>query len=180
MITSKHAEDAGPELSFMKVITWPENHGAPTREAFLLTELDDADRELLRALQSGIPLTSHPFKEIGERVGLSENEAIERVQSMLDHGVLRKAGAIIAPRKIGYVSTLAAVNIPEFEIEKVAELINGYKGVTHNYMREGEPNMWFTMTEPDNAMLEQNLASIEKAIGCQVRRMPVEKLYKIY
>ena len=159
-------------------------------EAVLLTEMDDAgkgppnemtdtDRELLRALQSGIPLTDRPFKESGERAGLSENEAIERIQSMLDNGILRKVGAIIAPRKMGYVSTLAAVNAPGSEVETIAELINGYRGVTHNYLREGEPNIWFTMTEPDSEILDYNLAEIEKAIGYPVRRMPVEKLYKI-
>ena len=144
-----------------------------------MNELDDADRELLRVLQSGIPLTSQPFKEIGERAGLSEAETIERIQNMLDQGIMRKVGAIISPRNLGYVSTLAAINAPEAEVEEVAELINGYKGVTHNYLREGEPNIWFTMTEPDPETLDKNLSDIEKAAGHPVRRMPVEKLYKI-
>ncbi len=144
-----------------------------------MTELDDTDRELLRALQSGIPLTSQPFKDIGELAGLSEAEVIERIQNMLDQGVMRKVGAIIAPRKLGYVSTLAAVNAPGSEIEKVSELINGYKGVTHNYLREGEPNIWFTITEPDDEILDKNIADIEQATGYPVRRMPVERLYKI-
>ena len=63
--------------------------------------------------------------------------------------------------------------------EKTAELINQFKGVTHNYLREGEPNIWFTMTEADAETLDHNLASIEKATDCAVLRMPVEKLYKI-
>ena len=92
---------------------------------------------------------------------------------------MRKVGAIIAPRNMGYVSTLAAINVPEGEIEKTAELINQFKGVTHNYLREGEPNIWFTMTEADAETLDHNLASIEKATDCAVLRIPVEKLYKI-
>ncbi len=161
------------------MIIWPKNHGAPTREALVLIELDDADRKLLRALQSDIPLTSRAFEEIGERAGLSENEAVERIQELLDKGILRKVGAIIAPRELDYVSTLAAINAPESEVEAIAELINGYKGVTHNYLREGEPNIWFTMTEPDIETMEHNIAEIEKATGLAVRRMPVEKLYRI-
>ncbi len=160
-------------------ITWPEKHGARTREVFLLSELDDGDRELLRVLQSGIPLSNRPFKEIGELAGLSEDEAIARINNMLAEGILRKVGAIIAPRNIGYVSTLAAINVPEGEIEKISNIINEFKGVTHNYLREGEPNIWFTMTEPDKASLEQNLRDIEKATGHPITRMPVEKLYKI-
>ncbi len=144
-----------------------------------MNELDSADIELLRALQSGIPLTTQPYKEIGERVGLSESEVIERIQDMLDQGILRKVGAIIAPRKLGYVSTLAAINAPGAEVEKVAELINGYKGVTHNYLRESEPNIWFTITEPDDETLDKNIAEIEQRTGYPVRRMPVERLYKI-
>ena len=178
-ITKAHAEDAEPELTFTTEITWPKNHGAPTREALLLTELDDTDRALLRSLQSGISLNQRPFKEIGERAGLSENEAIERIQKLLDKGIIRKIGAIIAPRELDYVSTLAAINAPESEVETIAELINGYKGVTHNYLREGEPNIWFTMTEPDIETMEHNIGKIEKATGLAVRRMPVEKLYKI-
>lgn len=133
----------------------------------------------MRALQSGIPLTTRPFKEIGELADLSEDEAIARINNMLAQGILRKVGAIIAPRNMGYVSTLAALNVPEGEIEKTAELINQFKSVTHNYLREGEPNIWFTMTEPDKATLEKNLGEIEKATGHTIMRMPVEKLYKI-
>ena len=144
-----------------------------------MTELDDADRELLRVLQSGIPLTTRPCKEMGERAGLSEAQAIDRVQNMLNQGIMRKMGAIIAPRKLGYVSTLAAINAPEPEVESVAEIINEYKGVTHNYLREGEPNIWFTITEPDVDILDRNIADIERNTGYSVRRMPVEKLYKI-
>ena len=130
-------------------------------------------------MQSGIPLTTRPFKEIGERAGLSEAEVIDRVQDMLDQGIMRKVGAIIAPRKLGYVSTLAAINAPEAEVKEVSELINGYKGVTHNYLREGEPNIWFTITEPDDKILDKNIADIEQRTGYPVRRMPVERLYKI-
>ena len=161
------------------MITWQKNRGVLTRGASPLNELNDTDREILRALQSEIPLTSRPFKDIGARAGISEEETIDRIQSMLDQGILRKVGAILAPRKLGYVSTLAAVNAPESEIEKIAELINSHTGVTHNYQREGEPNIWFTITEPDDETLDKNIIEIEQAIGHPVRRMPVERLYKI-
>ena len=160
-------------------ITWPGSRGARTKEVFPLIELDVGDRAVLMALQAGIPLTTRPFEAVGELAGMPEDEVIQRIRRMEQEGILRKVGAIIAPRKMGYVSTLAALNVPEEEIEKTSEIINEFKGVTHNYLREGEPNIWFAMTEPDEATLEQNLGEIEKVTGRSVLRMPVEKLYKI-
>ena len=80
---------------------------------------------------------------------------------------------------MGYVSLLAAADIPDDRIEEVTNIINGYSGVTHNYLREGNPNIWFTMTEPDARTLEDNLLEIEERIGAGLVRMPVTKMFKI-
>jgi DNA-binding Lrp family transcriptional regulator len=143
------------------------------------SELDPKDSELLRALQEGFPLTERPFEDIAERMDSTEKEVISRIEILTDSGIVRKLGAVLNPRKMGYVSVLAAVDVPEERLNETAAVINGYASVTHNYQREGSPNLWFTMTEPDQATLEKHLVEIEVSIGLPVIRMPVTKMFKI-
>jgi DNA-binding Lrp family transcriptional regulator len=143
------------------------------------SELDPKDSELLRALQEDFPLTERPFAEIAERMGWTEEEVISGIEVLTDSGLIRKLGAVLNPRKMGYVSVLGAVDVPEGRLDETAEVINGYESVTHNYQREGNPNLWFTMTEPDSETLEKHLAEIEENIGLPVIRMPVTKMFKI-
>lgn len=143
------------------------------------SELDTKDSELLRTLQEDFPLTERPFGDIAERMGWTEEEVISRIRVLTDSGVIRKLGAVLNPRKMGYVSILAAVDVPEESLDGTASVINEYSSVTHNYQREGSPNLWFTMTEPDQATLEKHMAEIEENIGMAVIRMPVTKMFKI-
>ncbi|MEE9115491.1 MAG: AsnC family transcriptional regulator [Thermoplasmata archaeon] len=143
------------------------------------SELDPKDSELLRALQEDFPLTERPFAEIAERMGWTEEEVISGIKILTDSGVIRKLGAVLNPRKMGYVSVLAAVDVPDERLDETAAVINGYDSVTHNYQREGDPNLWFTMTEPDSETLEKHLVEIEKSTGLPVIRMPVTKMFKI-
>ncbi len=143
------------------------------------SELDPKDPELLRALQEDFPVTERPFEEIAERMGWTEEEVISRIRILTDSGVIRKLGAVLNPRKMGYVSVLAALDVPEESLDGTASVINEYSSVTHNYQREGRPNLWFTMTEPDSETLEKHLVEIEESIGLPVIRMPVTKMFKI-
>lgn len=143
------------------------------------SELDPKDSALLRTLQEGFPLTDRPFEEIAERMGWTEEEVISGIRILTDSGIIRKLGAVLNPRKMGYVSVLAALDVPEESLDGTASVINEYSSVTHNYQREGSPNLWFTMTEPDQAILEKHLAEIEENIGLPVIRMPVTKMFKI-
>ncbi len=141
--------------------------------------LDDIDRELLEALQEDFPLSSTPFREVAEILGRTEEDVLFRIESLISAGILRKFGAVLAPKKMGYVSLLAAADIPPDKIDEAATVINAYRGVTHNYLREGNPNIWFTMTEPDPRTLENNLAEIEEKLGTKLFRMPVTRMFKI-
>ena len=141
--------------------------------------LDDKDRELLKALQEDFPLSPTPFREVAEILGWTEEEILFRIESLIKAGILRKLGAVLAPKKMGYVSLLAAADIPGDKIDEAATVINAYRGVTHNYLREGNPNIWFTMTEPNAQTLENNLAEIEEKLGAKLIRMPVTRMFKI-
>ncbi len=142
-------------------------------------DLDDRDRELLAALQEGLPLTSRPFAVIADLLDWSEEEVLERLETLVGSGLVRKVGAVLDPKKLGAVSTLAAVDVPEDRVDEVADLINSYRGVTHNYLREGHPNIWFTMTEQDADILRSNLDEIERDVGADVLRMPATRMFKI-
>lgn len=141
--------------------------------------LDYRDRELLKALQEDFPLSSTPFREVAEILGWTEEDVLFRIESLIKADIIRKFGAVLAPKKMGYVSLLAAADIPGDNIDEAATVINAYQGVTHNYLREGNPNIWFTMTEPDSRILENNLAEIEEKLGTKLIRMPMTRMFKI-
>jgi DNA-binding Lrp family transcriptional regulator len=145
----------------------------------MTAEMDERDRELLAALQNGLPLTSRPFAVIADLLDWPEEEVVERLDRLVTSGHVRKVGAVINSKKIGAVSTLAAVDVPEDRIEEAAAIINAYPGVTHNYIREGHPNMWFTLTERGPELLEANLSKIERDIGERILRMPATRMFKI-
>lgn len=135
--------------------------------------------QILAAIQEDFPLSRRPFLDIANRLRLEEEDVIHAIKKLRESGLIRKMGAVINPKKIGYVSLLAAATVPEDSIDSVANIINEYPGVTHNYLREGEPNIWFTLTEPDFDTLDENLKNIEDKIGFPLLRMPMTKKYKI-
>ncbi len=168
--------------------------------------MDDIDRELLNELQSGLPLTERPFaalalsinKTLGltpktgkpkskrppEGGGISEEEIIARVRALLEDGTLRRIGPILDSRALGFVSTLAAVAVPEERIEEVAEIVNSHSGVTHNYIREARDastpfNMWFTLHAKNEDELRQILADIERRTSLKAMRLDTVMSYKI-
>jgi DNA-binding Lrp family transcriptional regulator len=142
-------------------------------------ELDELDWGIVRELQDDFPLQPRPYQEIAGRLNITEEEVIERLDSMVNEGFIRKVGAIIAPKKIGFKSLLGAIDAPEDQIDRIVNIINEYPGVTHNYQRDSRPNIWFTITAKDEITLERNLSVIEERARTEVRRMPVTKMFRI-
>ncbi len=141
--------------------------------------LTEIDRKLLTLLQKEFPLTQRPYYQIAKKLNIPEEEVISRLQNLVKSNIIRKFGAILNARKIGYVSILAAIDSKEEEIEKIAAIINTYEGVTHNYQREGHPNIWFTLTEPNTELLEKHLSEIEEKTKTKIIKMPMTQVYKI-
>ena len=141
--------------------------------------LDKIDKELMNLMQNYFPLSSHPYDDIGKRLGLNSTNVISRLEKLSEKGLIRKVGAIIDAKKIGFKSLLAAVSVPEERIEEAAGIINSYPGVTHNYLREGTPNIWFTLTEQVEETLLAHLEEIENKLHSKIIRLPAEKIYKI-
>ena len=107
--------------------------------------MDEKDHEILQMLQNGFPLVSEPFKAIGDKLWIDEHAVISRIVRLIQNGVIRYVGPFFDSRKLGYKGCLAAIDVPENRIDEVAAVINRFDEVTHNYLRDGSPNMWFTL-----------------------------------
>ncbi len=117
--------------------------------------LDEKDHEIIQILQNGFPLVSNPYKAIGDKLWIDENAVISRIVRLLQNGIIRYVGPFFNSRKLGYNGCLAAIDVPGNRIDEIATIINSYNEVTHNYLREGTPNMWFTdSTERQQQILD--------------------------
>ena len=134
--------------------------------------LDDVDAALIDDYQSGFPVAERPFQQVGAALGVEESTALRRVRELRDRGVFRRFGAVLNPPVIG-ASTLAAVQAPADRFEAVAETINGYRQVNHNYRRDHEWNTWFVVTAGSLSKRDAILTEIETETGCEVLNLPM-------
>ncbi|WP_380679541.1 Lrp/AsnC family transcriptional regulator [Salinigranum sp. GCM10025319] len=140
--------------------------------------LDEIDATLIDEYQSGFPVVERPFRVVGEALGVSEAEALDRVRELRDRGVFRRFGAVLNPPVIGS-STLAAVQAPDERFDEVAAVVNEYRQVNHNYRRDHEWNMWFVVTAGSRERRDEILADIEARTGCEVLVLPMLTDYYI-
>jgi siroheme decarboxylase len=142
--------------------------------------MDTTDKNILNEIQSGFPVVSRPFLEIGNRFGLSEDEVIGRIKRLKEDGIIRRIGGNFNSRNLGFTSTLCAARVPEGKIAGFVEVVNKYKGVTHNYLRKNEYNIWFTFIAPDIASIENSIKEIAIKTGVNdILNLPAVKMYKI-
>ena len=127
--------------------------------------MDSIDKKILNIIQKNFPVVAEPFKAIAEKIGLNEDEVLRRIKNLKDEGIIRRIGAVFDTRKLGFVSTLCTARVPEEKLKAFVEVVNSYAGVTHNYRRSHEYNVWFTFIAPDKETLEESLAEIRDRIG---------------
>ena len=139
---------------------------------------DDADRQLLNEFQDGFPLTSRPYAEIADRLGLTEAEVIARLDALCDAGIVSRIGAVVAPHRLGW-STLAAIAVPAHRLDAVAETVSGFAEVNHNYQREHRLNLWFVVAGRDKAHVARVLRDIGELTGLAVLDLPMEESYRL-
>lgn len=143
-----------------------------------MNPLSALDCALLNQVQKNFPLDSRPFATIAEQLGMTEGAVIKRLQVLDAEGAISRFGAVFMPNVVG-ASTLAALAVPEDQIENVAAMISAMPGVNHNYLREHEYNLWFVIIGRDRAELDERLASIEQETGCPLLDLPMEQSYHI-
>jgi siroheme decarboxylase len=142
--------------------------------------MDETDKKILNLLQTEFPITEEPFKAIGEMLGISEDEVLEKVRILKEHKIIRRIGAIFDLHKLGYVSTLCAARVPDDRIESFVKIVNAYTGVTHNYRRNHEYNVWFTFIAPSEEELQTSIGEIKEKTGItDILSMRAVKTFKI-
>jgi siroheme decarboxylase len=158
----------GPKLRSRK-------HGAATA-------LDDLDKRLLNLMQGSFPIATRPYQHVAAEAGIEEAEAIERVKHLLAERIIRQVTPIFDTRALGYASMLVAAKVDPENPWRAARVINAHPGVSHNYLRNHEFNIWFTIaTEPDSKLgLDGTLQTLAREAGAEsVRQLPTLKLFKI-
>lgn len=145
----------------------------------VLDSLDNIDRQILDIIQSTFPLCRHPYKEIGDKCGISEDEALERVSRMRDSGLIRRLGANFQSAGLGHVSTLCAAKVPQEQLQNFIEKVNAISGVTHNYERAHDWNIWFTLIGESRSEVLQILDRLRAETGLEILDLPATKLFKI-
>jgi DNA-binding Lrp family transcriptional regulator len=141
--------------------------------------LDAVDRKILTIIQSGFPVETRPYQVIGDAVGLTEAETLARVRSMKERKLIRRMGANFNSKGLGWRSTLCAAKVPADNMDSFVEEVNALPGVTHNYLRDHEFNIWFTFIGPSWDDVCETLADITRKTGIEILNLPATRLYKI-
>jgi siroheme decarboxylase len=144
--------------------------------------LDELDKRLLNLMQGSFPLARRPYAHVADRAGITEAEAIARVAELLDHRIIRQVTPIFDTRALGYSSMLVAAKVDPENPWRAAKVINEHPGVSHNYLRNHDFNIWFTIaTEPDSPLgLDGTLRVLGELAGAEsIRQLPTLKLFKI-
>jgi len=143
-------------------------------------DLDDLDRRLLALVQEEFPLTGRPFLALGEILGTGEEEVISRAKRLQDLGIIRRIGPILDMRRLGCSGVLVALPVSDGRMEEVADVVNGYQEISHNYLRPNETkfNMWFTISASQDR-IDEILAEIKEKTGLDQLVLPTKRIFKI-
>ena len=141
------------------------------------TALDEVNRNIINTLQYGFPISDNPYQEAAESLNITEKELITRIKDMRDSGLLTRFGPLFHAEKMGGALSLCAMKIPDEIFDEVAEQVNIFSQVAHNYQRDHAMNMWFVLATETLEEKYQTLEDIEQKTGYQVYDMPKEKEY---
>ncbi len=144
--------------------------------------MDKIDSQILQELQYDFPLSERPYEVIAGRLKISKEEIWNRIQTMLDKGLIRRMGASFDSNKLGFRSTLAAVSVAPELVNRAAEIIGRFYEVTHSYLRNDVFNIWFTLIAIDNNRIENILEQIRKSLSLErskVLNLPMKRLFKL-
>jgi siroheme decarboxylase len=141
--------------------------------------MDYRDKELLNEIQTGFPVEPHPYRVLGERLNMTEAEILQRIAALKEEGIIRRIGASINSRRVGYVSTLLAAEVPPEKFDSFVETVNACSGVTHNYERKHQYNVWFTLIASSQSEKERIIKELSEATGVEIHEFPARRIFKI-
>ena len=144
--------------------------------------LDDLDKRLLNLMQGSFPLEPRPYAAVARAAEVSEEEAVSRVARLVDERIIREITPIYDTRALGYSSMLVAAKVDAEHPHRPAQVINEHPGVSHNYLRNHEFNLWFTLAVEEHSRLglQGTLDVLQRLTGAEsIRQLPTLKLFKI-
>ncbi|MBI1986127.1 MAG: AsnC family transcriptional regulator [Rhodospirillales bacterium] len=140
--------------------------------------MDATDRLIVNELQGGFPVADRPFAEAAARLGIDEDDLIERVKRLCDHGTLSRFGPLYNAERLGGAVTLAALKVPAADFQRIAAAVNAHPEVAHNDAREDDLNMWFVIATETPERIAEVIADIEAETGLRIYDMPkIEEFY---
>lgn len=138
------------------------------------------ERAIINRLQTGLPLTRTPYKDVAEEIGMTEQDLLDHLKALLANGTLTRFGPMFHAGEMGGGLTLAAMRIPEHNFERVAEQVNRFDEVAHNYRREHQLNMWFVLATETPEAIADIISQIEDLTGYPVYNMPKEQEFHVH
>ncbi len=139
--------------------------------------MNELDRRVINALQAGLPICEHPFADLADRFGTDEEAIVESLRRLLEAGVLTRFGPLYDAERLGGGLTLAAMSVPEERFDEVAEIVNAFPEVAHNYRRDHRFNMWFVLATERPERIPEVLSEIKAATGLDVLDLPKVEEY---
>jgi len=145
-----------------------------------MPEFSSSEAKILNLVQREFPLAEKPFEEVGAAAGVSGGEVLRLVKDLKERTVIRNIAGIFNGESLGYHLSLVALGVPEEKTGEAAAVINGHPGVSHNYLRDNDFNLWFTLAEEDEESLRESAETIAKKCGAEdFLMLRNEKLFKI-
>ncbi|MGV6853433.1 MAG: Lrp/AsnC family transcriptional regulator [bacterium] len=140
--------------------------------------MDQLDRDIINQLQKSFPVCDRPFEQAASELKTTESELMTRISFMLEDGLLTRFGPLYHAERLGGALSLCAMEVPEQQFDSVAEQVNSFTEVAHNYQREHAYNMWFVLATESEQALQEVLSNIEKRTGLKVHSLPkIEEFY---
>jgi len=142
--------------------------------------MNETDRKILNEIQSDFPITSRPYRDLGNRLNLTDEDVLASVRRMKAEGIIRRIGGNFHSSRLNFVSTLCAAKVPEEKVDTFVHIVNQYPGVTHNYLRSNTYNIWFTFIAENMTIIDNALKNISEQTGVtEILNLPAEKMFKI-
>ncbi|MBF0407408.1 MAG: Lrp/AsnC family transcriptional regulator [Candidatus Riflebacteria bacterium] len=142
--------------------------------------MDEKDHEIIRMLKNGLPLDPEPFKSIGDMLWIDEMSVISRLASMKQSGVIRRLGAFFDHGKLGKIGVLAGMDVSPEMVDTLSAHIEKIPEISHNYLRDGSPNLWFTLVTESKELQEKILSDIrEISKNSRMLLFPTKKVFKV-
>ncbi|TDO93929.1 DNA-binding Lrp family transcriptional regulator [Halanaerobium saccharolyticum] len=142
--------------------------------------MEKIDKKILDRLQMGLELEASPFQKMAAELGIEAEKLLQRIKKLKKEGYIRRLGGVFRSSRLGYKSTLIALEVEEENFYQVAEIINQHSGVTHNYRRDHQLNLWFTLSTASELERENFLAQIKALPGVkELYQLPKEKFFKL-